>query len=529
MKLTIDKRFLLFPVCHTSPSRNIAFLENDILVFDLDICMDAARCDALYPVDVSRLAGRTLTLCGLPEGVQPTLSDSEPAIPDLYREKCRPQLHFSAKRGWLNDPNGLVWDGENYHLFFQHNPAGRIWGNMHWGHAVSSDLIHWEQLPGDALHPDATGTMYSGCGVLDADNVSGLGDGSRPPLLFYYTAAGGVSELSRAAGNRFTQRIAFSTDGGVTLHKLPGAPTVDHIAASNRDPKVVHCAQQNCWYMALFLNEHEFALLRSADLLHWELFQRLELPGDAECPDFYPLRDETGEEYWVLSAASDCYLVGKLDDAGRFVPTQPVQRLHHGAHSYASQTFFNTADGQRIRLGWGTVDLPDMPFNSCMNTPIELTLRRCDGLLRLCAQPIAAFESLRLMSTWTPWDRESGDRVRFAPTALFELAWDFILRQDAVLTVCGLELRLCAKGHTLYCREGDKEYSVPLFPDDNGRVQLRMIADVTSLEIYPGHGEAFAVFALPHPGTDERLIRVHAEEGALAAEHFTLYPLESIW
>ncbi len=528
MKLSQDTRFLLFPVRYHAPERSIRFHEDDRLVFDVDVCLAEGEVpDAVYPLDVARFAGRTLEIRGLPDGMEPACAAERPPQAELYAERCRPRLHFSADTGWINDPNGLVWDGRRYHLYFQHNPVGRSWGNMHWGHAVSPDLVHWQQLPGEALHPDETGTMYSGSGVNDEENVSGLG-GENGTLLFYYTAAGGVSELSRAAGSPFTQCLAYSTDGGRTLVKYVANPIVPHIVGSNRDPKVVRCPQQNCWYMALYLDGNEFALLRSEDLLHWTLFQRFELPGDAECPDFYPLCEETtGEEFWVFTAASDYYLVGKLNADGLFVPVQPVQRLHFGAHSYAAQTCFNTADGSRIRMGWCTADLPGMHFNGSMNTPTRMTLCRRGEKLRLCAQPIEAFASLRQEAADVPWTQRNGACTLTAPDCLYELLWSFVPQADTEITISGRRFWLDAAAELLRCTQNGNEYALPLCANENGRVTLRVIADTATLELYTGGGEAFAVFALPEPGAGRADISVGTAD-ALAQQALTLYPLTPI-
>lgn len=527
LTLSPDTRYLLFPVRYDAPSRNITFFENESMVLDVDVCLAEGEPDAVYALDVVRFAGRTLEIRGLPDSVEPSPSTTAPQPADLYAERCRPRLHFSADSGWINDPNGLVWDGKYYHLYFQHNPVGRCWGNMHWGHAVSTDLIHWQQLAGEALHPDATGTMFSGSGVKDAENVSGLGD-ENGALLFYYTAAGGSSELSRAAGNPFTQCLAYSTDGGKTLVKYQDNPVVPHIVGNNRDPKVVWCTKQKLWYMALYLDKNEFALLRSKDLLHWTLFQRFELPGDAECPDFYPLCEETtGEEFWVFTAASDRYLVGRLDDDGAFVPVQPVRQLHFGAHSYAAQTFFNTADGSRVRMGWCTADLPGMPFNGSMNTPVRMTLHRRGEALCLCAQPIEAFASLRKAAVQPQRCAAGSGCVWQTPGALYEAAWSFVPAGDTAITISGCTLQLDAAAGVLRHTAGEKEYALPLCADEAGRVTLRVIVDTATLELYTGSGEAFAVFALPAPGANDTAVTVQ-NTAALTQESLTVWPLQPI-
>ena len=162
---------------------------------------------------------------------------------ELYQELHRPQFHFSAREGWINDPNGLLYANGQWHLFFQLNPNATIWGDMTWGHAVSDDLLHWRQ--GDhALIPDNTGTMFSGSGVVDHDNTAGFGDDS---LLLFYTAAGDYAEPKQP----FTQCLAYSTDEGVSWIKYDGNPVVGHFEGGNRDPKIIWHEPTSCWIMAL--------------------------------------------------------------------------------------------------------------------------------------------------------------------------------------------------------------------------------------------------------------------------------------
>ena len=185
---------------------------------------------------------------------------------------------------------------------------------MHWGHAVSKDLIHWEERE-IALYPDPDGhVIFSGSTIVDERNVSGLGAPGRPALLLFYTAA----------GEPFEQRLVWTGDGE-HFYRDEGA-VVKHIRAHNRDPKVVWCDELDRYVMALYLDGCTYCLLASSDLLHWDSFEELELPGDAECPDFYPLTADDGSRRWIFMGASDHYYVGEIRE-GKFVPLQGVRRL----------------------------------------------------------------------------------------------------------------------------------------------------------------------------------------------------------
>ncbi|MFN5196599.1 MAG: hypothetical protein ACK5MS_04860, partial [Planctomyces sp.] len=227
---------------------------------------------------------------------------------ELYGEPLRGQFHFSPRRGWNNDPNGCVYYNGEYHLFFQHNPYGWSWGNMHWGHAVSRDLVHWEEL-GDVLQPDELGPMFSGSAVVDWNNTSGFGADGRPPLVLIYTAAGSPT----------VQCLAYSTDGRKFV-KYAGNPVLGEVTGGNRDPKVFWHADTRQWVMVLYVEQrgrHTVHFCVSPNLRDWKLASVTE--GDAvggrylfECPDLFELSvdGEAARRKWVLLAANGEYGVG---------------------------------------------------------------------------------------------------------------------------------------------------------------------------------------------------------------------------
>jgi fructan beta-fructosidase len=207
-EIVANRRFLFFPVKTGAPKRKLTVTVDGRAERGFDIELADGPADWWAPLDVSAWRGKTLTIKAdkLPDTQALAAidqGDDLKAAADLYREPLRPQLHFSPRRGWTNDPNGLVYFNGEYHLFFQHNPYGWNWGNMHWGHAVSRDLVHWREL-GEALYPDAMGPMFSGSAVVDGKNTSGLGKDGRPPLVLIYTAAGNpaVQCLASSTGTR---------------------------------------------------------------------------------------------------------------------------------------------------------------------------------------------------------------------------------------------------------------------------------------------------------------------------------------
>ncbi len=199
-------------------------------------------------------------------------------VSNLYNEKYRPQFHFTPRINWTNDPNGLVYYKGEYHLFFQHNPVGINWGNMTWGHAVSKDLMHWEQLD-HAIEPDDLGTIFSGSAVVDWNNTSGFQMGKENVLVAFYTSAGEHAPVKVP----FTQSIAYSNDRGRTWIKYEKNPVIGHIRAKNRDPKVVWYEPTKEWIMALYLDGNDFILLTSKNLKEWTKIQDIKFRIFSRC------------------------------------------------------------------------------------------------------------------------------------------------------------------------------------------------------------------------------------------------------
>ncbi|WP_406436913.1 GH32 C-terminal domain-containing protein [Streptomyces sp. NBC_00631] len=218
----------------------------------------------------------------------------------LYQETYRPQFHFTPAQNWMNDPNGLIWYQGQYHLFFQYNPSGDTWGNMSWGHAVSTDLVHWKELP-VAIPQDDDEMVFSGSVVLDKDNTSGLGSTQNPPLVAVYTS------LVKATGVQ-RQSLAYSTDGGTTWTRYSGNPVLDLGSTGFRDPKVFWYAPTHSWLMAVALSDqHKISFYGSADLKHWNHLSDFGPAGATggvwECPDLFPLPvdGDAKKTKWVLA------------------------------------------------------------------------------------------------------------------------------------------------------------------------------------------------------------------------------------
>jgi fructan beta-fructosidase len=334
----------------------------------------------------------------------------------LYKEKNRPQFHFTTQRGWINDPNGMVFYEGEYHLFYQHNPYEREWENMSWGHAVSKDMIHWQELP-TALHPDNMGTMFSGSAVIDYNNTAGFNRGNTPAMIALFTVDN---------PDRQVQCMAYSLDKGRTWTKYAKNPVIDSKAIwdshDTRDPRVFWYKPGNHWVMVL--NERDgHTIYTSKNLKEWKAESHV--TGFWECPDLFelPVDGDKANTKWVMYGASNTYMIGSFD--GKTFKTESGKHYFSSGTIYAGQTFNNIpeSDGRRIQIGWGRVSHPDMPFKGMMLLPTELTLRKTKDGVRLFSAPIKETASL-----FSPLQKWSNLTLQDANAKLKELNKTDVLR-----------------------------------------------------------------------------------------------------
>ncbi|HEX5169028.1 MAG TPA: glycoside hydrolase family 32 protein [Cyclobacteriaceae bacterium] len=332
----------------------------------------------------------------------------------LFHETYRPQFHFSPPSGWMNDPNGMVYYDGEYHLFYQHYPDSTVWGPMHWGHAISKDLIHWEHLP-IALYPDSLGYIFSGSAVVDWKNSSGLGQEGVPPLVAIFTYHDPIA--AQKNHNDFqTQGIAYSLDKGRTWKKYEHNPVLPNPGIIDfRDPKVSWSELINQWVMALAVKDH-IEFYSSANLKTWEKLSEFgkELGahgGVWECPDLFPLKDESGNIKWVLfvsinpggpqGGSATQYFVGDFDGQ-KFIPQDTLTRwIDHGPDNYAGVTWSDIppGDGRRLFLGWMSnwaygQAVPTETWRSAMTLPREITLIKNKNTWELKFAPVRELKNI---------------------------------------------------------------------------------------------------------------------------------------
>jgi sucrose-6-phosphate hydrolase SacC (GH32 family) len=461
-----------------------------------------------------------LVAASLCETVAAAPPKNERAGDPLYHETHRPQFHFTARKNWLNDPNGLVYYQGQYHLFFQHNPTGLAWGNMTWGHAISPDLLHWQQLD-NALLPDRLGTIFSGSAVVDWDNTAGSQIGAEKVLVCIYTSA----------GKPFTQSIAFSNDRGRTWTKYAKNPVLRHIAGENRDPKVFWHEPTKKWIMALYLDGQHYALFASPNLKEWTKLSDVPSPGGSECPDLFelPIEGNPRDTRWVFWAGNGNYLLGRFDGK-TFIKESGPHPSEWGSNSYAAQTYSDIpkADGRRIQIAWMRGgQYPGMPFNQQMSFPCELTLRKFSEGIRLCRNPVGEIEKIRAKEhIWRDLMLRPGENP------LRDTAGDLLDIRMAIEPSAAALVELKLRGETILYDAEKKELRYRGKKADlepiAGRIQLQVLVDRASLEIFANGGQRCMSFCVP---LDPKQIglELSARGCAVKVPMLKIYELRSVW
>ncbi|MEU2749781.1 GH32 C-terminal domain-containing protein [Streptomyces collinus] len=305
------------------------------------------------------------TVCAL--SAAPLAPQAVAADTPTYTETYRPQFHFTPQKNWMNDPNGLVYYKGEYHLFYQYNPNGNSWGDMSWGHAVSKDLVHWEELPLALSHDDEE-MVFSGSAVVDWNNTTGFGTRKNPPMVAVYTSA-------YKNGGKQAQSLAYSTDRGRTWTKYQGNPVIDIGSDNFRDPKVQWYEPTKSWLMTVSLSaEHKVLFYSSKNLKDWKLQSEFGPAGATggvwECPDLFPLAVDGDKNNikWVLvvninpggiaGGSGSQYFVGDFDgtkftaeDKGTYTPPTGTVVQDFEGTDFGSWTTTGTAFGQGPATG----------------------------------------------------------------------------------------------------------------------------------------------------------------------------------
>ena len=416
--LTVNGSHLLVPVTNISKGNKpieIEIYDGKTRVQSFSVMLPNegdAFWTAAYPLEHFGLQGKSIRIANqgkAPESLHGGFdqirigSASEVLAASDYTQPYRNQFHASTRRGWVNDPNGMVFSNGKYHLYYQHNPFGIQWGNMHWGHLESTDLVHWEEKPIALYQQKVSDMAFSGNGFIDFNNSSGLGKGTQ---FAAYTSTGRG------------ECLAYSKDGGLTFTDIPENPVVKH---NGRDPFIIWYQPEQKWVMVLYDgaacdetkaipssdmkkgNNNNMAFYESKNLRQWTRTGAFTDPDRGavfECPGMFelPIIGKPGESRWILLGAQNRYFIGQFDGKTFHKESGP----HGPAHGafYAAQTFSNVPDGRRIQIGWMMTDIylqqfPDQLVNMAFTLPHELTLRETANGLRVFFWPVKELEKLR--------------------------------------------------------------------------------------------------------------------------------------
>lgn len=446
-------------------------------------------------LDVRRFKGEELSL-KYPKAFRFTQVDSIP-LDEIYAQDDRPYVHFTAPSGHINDPNGLLYHNGRYHIFFQYYPFLAehfndnitlengtrycYWFRQNWGHLVTEDFVNYEYYP-IALHHNPTGSAWSGSGVIDEKNVSGLGDGKTPPMLLFYTACGDPTLVHDR--KPFEQRMAYSLDGGVNFTVYPKV-MVPFIKGANRDPKVIYSDELNKWIMALYLDGDEYAILTSENLLDWTMAESFITHGENECPDFYPITADNGERLWVYSGAHNHYIVGKWEGE-KFTPVQQEKILHLGSKYYAGQSFYG-AD-KRININWLRIPYEyGKPYSQAHGFPTERKLIFRNGEYFLTEKPLE-IENKLIKSEKFTLKKGGITSAKFEKGPLY-VKLNVKCDKETSLTLFGYPISVQPKKSRVVING----QVLPVLDSSDG-FNLEFIVDKRSLEVFAGEGESCTAF-----------------------------------
>lgn len=318
---------------------------------------------------------------------------NEPSVVTVGDSNYRPAYHFTPEENWMNDPNGMVYYKGEYHLFFQYNPDANVWGPMHWGHAVSEDLINWEELP-VALYPDDLGNIFSGSAVVDEHNTAGFKTGDEDVLVAIFTH-------QNPETNEQYQSLAYSNDRGRNWEKYEGNPVlINEDKTDFRDPKVSWHEETQQWVMVVAAGQ-EILFYSSPNLKDWKYLQSFGQGlgahgGVWECPDLFTVRNENGEKRWALlvsvnpggpnGGSGTQYFLGSFDGETFQTSQAETKWLDYGTDNYAGVTWSNEPNDRNLFTGWMSnwayaQDVPTTAWRSGMTLPRTLELSGNSDLL----------------------------------------------------------------------------------------------------------------------------------------------------
>ena len=554
-------KYLLLPVQDDAPEAKVGVISGNTQVGVMaNVRLARERVDYYVPFSLAGFEGKDvkIDIQGMPaEAVcwkNMKLSDTF----DLSnKEKHRPLYHHTPAYGWMNDPNGMFYKDGVWHLCFQHNPYGSVWGNLSWGHSTSTDLVHWK-YEGDPVMPDAWGLIFSGSAVVDKDNTAGFG---RDAIVAFYTSA-----KPTPWGDNQMQCMAYSTDGGKTFTKYANNPVLTSTERDFRDPKVFWYAPGKHWVMMLAVGQ-EMQIYSSANLKDWKYESSFGAKQGAhggvwECPDLVELPVEgTKEKRWVLicninpggpfGGSATQYFVGTFDGK-KFTNQYPTKTkwMDYGKDHYATVTFSNAPGGRCVAMGWMSnwqyaAIVPTKQYRSANTIARDLSLYRQGGDLLLRCAPSKEIEAARQaknsLKKFDVKDAYSIENLLDGNEGAYEIELEiknngaekmvFTLQNakgESVLMYYDVATRQFVmdrsdSGETSFSRDFPAMTVAPT-PDVND-VKLRLFVDRSSIEAF-GDGGKFVMTNLVFPSEPYNSMKFESVRGSFTVKEMNVYKLK---
>lgn len=498
------------------------------------------------------------------------------SIKNYYKEQYRPQFHISPESMWMNDPNGLVYYEGEYHLFYQFNPFNtKGVGAMHWGHAVSKDLIRWIHLP-IALYPDELGCIFSGSIVVDWNNTSGFGIDKKSPMIAIFTYHN--IEIEKSGENNFqTQGLAYSNDNGRNWIKYEKNPIKENPGIRDfRDPKVFWHKKTEKWIMALAV-ENQICFYSSHNLKSWNFesdfgYDIGSKKNTWECPDLFEIKiDQSNEKKWILivsvnnggpnGGSATQYFIGNFDGHQFYSESKEVNWIDYGPDNYAGVTFSDIpeSDGRRILISWMSnwnyaAIVPTKPWKGAMTFPRELHLKKEKDKYYLCSYPVKEIENIydevfeieeRLINGFLDltsvikFDISSSEiNIEFDLTqnSKLQLASDFgieIYNSSNEKLSVGIEpqrKRIYIDRRKAYKNRQAEKIPGKTFAYFNvcDKISLGILIDHSSIELF-AEGGKLSLTNIFFPAKELTMIRLFAINGGIYLKSGSVIKLKSIW
>ncbi|MCF8302024.1 MAG: glycoside hydrolase family 32 protein [Bacteroidales bacterium] len=498
--------------------------------------------------------------------------DTADVSSDYYTEQHRPQFHFTPEEKWMNDPNGMVYYDGEYHLFYQHNPDTNVWGPMHWGHAVSTDLVHWGHLP-IALYPDELGTIFSGSAVVDEKNTTGFKKGEEDPIVAMFT------HHHDQKGQ--TQSIAYSLNRGRDFTKYKDNPVITNPGIADfRDPKVLWHEESRQWVMVLAVRDH-VRIYKSPDLINWEMTSKFgkgegNHNGVWECPDLFqlPVGGNPEDKRWVMivsigdgapnGGSGTQYFIGDFDGE-KFTNVNPAGTelwIDWGRDNYAGVTWANIPekDGRRIFLGWMSnwryaTMVPTYKWRSAMTVPRKLELYSTPEGICLSSEPVDELTKLRMETTSleaemiSGYENKTGGLGFSSPTMEMEL--EFTTENGSQFgnaSHFGIELSNSKdekvsigyekdnkrffidrrnSGKTDFSEDFAGIHYAP-WENDDEKIKMKLLIDVSSVELFAEDGKV-VMTDIFFPNEEFTQVKLFSKNGNVKLNSGKIWNLKSAW